>query len=140
MTNQTKPNPNRPKANLHQNKGVRFLFMGLGAVFFVAGFIGIVLPVLPTTPFMLLAAACWAKSSQRFHDWLVNHRVFGQMVIDWHQHRAIPRKAKYLAWTMMTLSCAMLFYRFEAHLQWLAWLTTFICMATAIWMYRLPDA
>lgn len=140
MTNFKQQNQYSTKGKLHNNKGMRLLFIGLGSVFFMAGLIGVVLPVLPTTPFMILAAACWAKGSQRFHNWLITHRTFGKMVVDWQQHRAIPRKAKYLAWTMMTLSCAMLFYRFSADLQWLAWLTTAICVVTALWMYRLPNA
>ncbi|MBV6621218.1 YbaN family protein, partial [Acinetobacter baumannii] len=69
----------------------------LGAVFFILGLIGIVLPVLPTTPFILLTSTCWAKGSIKFNNCLLNHKIFGKMVIDWQQHRAIPRKAKYLA-------------------------------------------
>jgi hypothetical protein len=114
--------------------------MLLGGIFFITGLVGIVLPILPTTPFVLLAAACWAKSSDKFHQWLINHKVFGTMVINWEQHRAIPRKAKYLAWLMMALSCGMLFYRLSDSLQWLAWLTSVMCFTTAIWMSRLPDA
>lgn len=138
VTAQTSCNKSQP--SVHHHAGVRWLFIGLGGVFFALGAAGVVLPVLPTTPFMLLAAACWAKGSQRFHDWLIDHRLFGKMVVDWQQHRAIPRRAKYLAWSMMTLSCLMLFYRLPAHWHWLAWLTTVVCALTAVWMARLPDA
>lgn len=140
MTNYPKSNQYQLKSTPHNNKGMRILFIGLGGVFVLIGLIGVVLPVLPTTPFILLAAACWAKGSQKFHQWLVTHKTFGKMVINWQQHRSIPRKAKHLAWTMMSLSCAMLFYRFSDNLQWLAWLTTAVCVATALWMSRLPDA
>ncbi|AWT50300.1 YbaN family protein [Acinetobacter baumannii] len=127
-------------SQMHHNRFVRLIFMILGAVFFILGLIGIVLPVLPTTPFILLTATCWAKGSIKFNNWLLNHKIFGKMVIDWQQHRAIPRKAKYLAWSMMALSCGMLFYRFSDNWQWLAWATCVICITVAIWMSRLPDA
>ncbi len=58
------------------------------------GMVGIVLPLVPTTPFVLLAAYCFARSSQRLHDWLMNHRQFGPMIRDWREHRAIRRSAK----------------------------------------------
>ncbi|MDO5059604.1 MAG: YbaN family protein, partial [Neisseria sp.] len=61
----------------------RPIFWLFGAIAFSLGVIGIFLPVLPTTPFILLAAACWAKASPRFHQWLLNHRYFGPMVADW---------------------------------------------------------
>ncbi|WP_264480687.1 YbaN family protein [Psychrobacter sp. I-STPA6b] len=128
-------------SQVHSNRFIRWLFLFLGTLFFALGMIGVVLPVLPTTPFVLLAAACWAKGSDRFHQWLINHKVFGKMVTDWQQKRAIPRYGKYLAWTMMTASCMMLFYRLQdSSLLWLAWVTSAICLATAIWMARLPDA
>lgn len=61
------------------------------------GIFGLVLPLLPTTPFMLLAAACFAKSSPRLHDWLLAHRVFGPAIHDWRDYRAISPRAKRMA-------------------------------------------
>lgn len=69
------------------------------------GMLGVVLPLLPTTPFLILAAYCYARSSKRMHDWLMNHKVFGPLIDDWHQHGAIRRAAKYMA----TLSIAAVF-------------------------------
>ena len=118
---------------------LRWLFWTAGAVSLLLGIIGIVLPVLPTTPFVLLAAACWARASPRFHSWLHRHPYFGSMVQNWEEKRAVPRRAKYLAYTMMTASCLMMLYRFPD--QW--WITTgaaAICLASAVWMSRLPDA
>lgn len=125
---------------MHHNRIIRILFMILGGVFFFIGLVGIILPVLPTTPFILLTAACWAKGSSKFNQWLLTHRMFGEIINNWQQHRAIPRKAKYLAWSMMAMSCSMLFYRFSDSLQWLAWVTCAICITVAVWMSRLPDA
>lgn len=121
------------------HKTQRYIFMLLGAVFLLIGIIGIVLPVLPTTPFLLLTAACWARSSTRFHAWLLNHRWFGKPIRNWEENRVIPKKAKFLAWTMMAISCGMLFYRLPMAYQWVAWLSSGVCLATAVWMAKLPN-
>lgn len=133
------PSDETATSTLSRSRVVRAVFLVAGFVFVGLGLIGVFLPVLPTTPFMILAASCFAKSSRRFHLWLMNHPVFGKLLRDWEERRAIPRYAKYLAWTMMGLSCAMLFYRLPNHL-WIAVVTSVICICTMIWMARLPDA
>lgn len=80
---------------------MRTVWTGLGLLALGLGIIGLALPLLPTTPFMLLAAACFAKSSPRLHDWLVNHRIFGPAIRDWRDYRAISPKAKRMAVTAM---------------------------------------
>lgn len=110
-----------------------------GAVALALGVIGIFLPVLPTTPFVLLAAACWAKASPRFHRWLHAHHYFGPMVQNWEARRAVPKKAKYLAFSMMTFSCLLLLWRFPAQ-WWIAAVSALFCFSVAVWMWRLPDA
>lgn len=120
---------------------MRILFFTSGCLALVLGIIGIVLPVLPTTPFVLLAAYCFAQSSSRFHEWLVKHPLFGPFIHDWQTHRAIPKKAKYLAFSMMTLSCAMLWYRLWATpWLWLAGLLSLVCAGVMVWMWRLPSS
>ena len=66
----------------------------LGIVCVALGAIGVVMPLLPTTPFMLLAAFAFARSSDRLHHWLINHKMFGPMIKNWNEHGAISRKAK----------------------------------------------
>ncbi len=61
------------------------------------GIIGIFLPLLPTTPFLLLSAFCYARGSRRVHGWLLNHPVFGPPIAHWRAHGAISRRAKFLA-------------------------------------------
>jgi uncharacterized membrane protein YbaN (DUF454 family) len=68
------------------------------------GILGIVLPLLPTTPFLLLAAACFLKSSDRLYNWILNHRLFGKYLKNYYQHRAIPLKIKIIAISMIWLS------------------------------------
>lgn len=75
----------------------RHLWTGLGWLFVALGAAGVVLPLLPTTPFVLLAAWCFAKSSPRLHAWLLGHRLFGPLIVNWQRHGAIPRRAKWVA-------------------------------------------
>lgn len=91
-----------------------FLLLGLG--FVALGFIGIFLPVLPTTPFLILAAACFARSSSRLENWLLQHRHFGPLLRDWRARGAIPRKAKWMALGGMAFGFAM--FWFGSHPGW----------------------
>ncbi|MBP2280012.1 uncharacterized membrane protein YbaN (DUF454 family) [Psychrobacter sp. PL15] len=140
MTEQKRTFYYRPKTNQSNNPTVRWLFLLLGWLFFALGIIGVLLPVMPTAPFVLLAAGCWARSSRRFHFWLINHRSFGKFVRDWEDKRAVPRYAKWLATIMMTISTSMLFYKLPDATLWMAWVVAVICTGVAIFMFRLPDA
>jgi uncharacterized protein len=73
---------------------VRGIWIALGTAFLVLGVIGVVLPILPTTPFLLLAAACYARGSSRLYGWLLGNRTFGPLIRDWRAHRTIPRRAR----------------------------------------------
>lgn len=71
--------------------------MALGLFFTGLGFVGAFLPVLPTVPFLILAAACFTRSSARMEAWLLNHPQFGPLLRDWREKGAIPRRAKWMA-------------------------------------------
>lgn len=73
---------------------MRVVWILSGGIALALGLAGIVLPLLPTTPFVLLAAFCFARSSPRLHGWLLGHRTFGPIIRNWADHRAIPRSAK----------------------------------------------
>lgn len=73
---------------------MRVFWILSGGISLALGLAGILLPLLPTTPFVLLAAFCFARSSPRLHDWLLAHRTFGPLIRDWRDHRAIPPRAK----------------------------------------------
>lgn len=76
---------------------MRYLWTALGWIFFALGVVGAVLPLVPTVPFMLLAAACFARGSERIHRWLVTHPRFGPPIEDWRRHGAIGRRTKRLS-------------------------------------------
>ena len=82
----------------------RWPFLILGFLAVGVALIGVVVPLLPTTPFLIVAAWCFARSSQRFHDWLYGHRLFGKLLLDWDRHRIIPTWAKLCACTAMAAS------------------------------------
>ena len=92
-----------------RNRLVRYALQGVGWLSVALGVIGIFLPVLPTTPFLLLAAACFARSSPRFYNWLVNHKRLGPWIRDYLEGNGIPLKGKVYAivtmWFSIGLSC-----------------------------------
>ncbi len=87
---------------------MKVLYFILGWLFFILGVIGIFLPVMPTTPFMLLALWAFARSSKRFHDWLYHHPLFGPPLQKWNEHRVIPLVAKIFSVSFMTISVVVM--------------------------------
>lgn len=92
-----------------RHRSVRYALLVVGWLSVVLGVIGIFVPVLPTTPFLLLAAACFVRSSRRFYLWLVNHRHLGPWIRDYLEGNGIPLKGKVYAlglmWASIGLSC-----------------------------------
>lgn len=82
----------------------RYVLSAIGLISFALGVIGAFLPVLPTTPFMLLAAFCFSKSSKRLHSWLTSLPYFGSAIIEWENNKVIRPRAKILAITLIWLS------------------------------------
>lgn len=99
------------------SRTVRWLLWLAGTVSLALGLIGVVLPGLPTTPFVLLAAACYAKASPRLHAWLLNHRLLGPMVRDWEKHRSLTRRTKLIAIGSMLVMVSLSAWGFR-HQPW----------------------
>jgi uncharacterized membrane protein YbaN (DUF454 family) len=94
-------------------KAKKYIFLFLGFLFTVIGIIGAFLPVLPTTPFLLAAAFFFSKSSEKFHNWILNHKIFGPAIKDYYNERKITlqtrKKALTMLWISIIISCIILF-------------------------------
>jgi len=113
----------------------KLLWLAAGWLSLAAGFVGIFLPLLPTVPFVLLAAFCFSRGSARCERWLLGHPRFGPWIEDWRANRAVPLRAKQLATLMMAAGAVV------AGLQlWPAWcwVPAACCAAVAAWLWRLP--
>ncbi len=108
----------------------------VGVVAVLLGVIGIFLPLLPTTPFILLAAACFARGSERMHNWLLNHGLFGRLLRDYEAGRGIPARAKVVALVMMWPSLGYAMWRVD--LLWLRLLLLLIGVGVSVYLLRLP--
>ena len=86
---------------------MRILFVSAGLVFVGIAYVGIVMPGLPATPWLLLASYCFARSSPRLQRWLFRSPVFGTILHDWHHHRGMRPRVKAVACTMVTLACTI---------------------------------
>ena len=115
----------------------RWALLALAALCLALGVVGVVVPGLPTTPFILLAAWAAARSSPRLHAWLLNHRLFGPMVRDWQNGGTVSRRAKWSATVAMGV-CALVI-GFTAPRAWMAG-TGIGCMALVLaWLWRRPE-
>ena len=121
-----------------RSRPVRILFNIAGGIALALGLLGIFLPLLPTTPFVLLAAACFARGSERFHQWLLANRTFGPMVNEWERHRSLPYRTKVTAIVLMSLTMAVSIVFFVRPL-WLKVALALFGVALAVWMYRIPS-
>jgi len=113
-----RPDVSPRKPSRLRERLVRQLWLGLALVFVGLGSAGVVLPLVPTTPFLLLAAYCASRSSPALHAWLYSHPRFGPLLRNWRDHRAIPRRTKLLgigliaaSWTWMWITVEPLYLR-----------------------------
>lgn len=127
---------NRQDDRRVQSSSLRVVLLIVGSLAVVLGVAGIFLPILPTTPFLLLAAACYVRSSRRFYAWLICHPVLSRYIIDYLDGRGIPRRAKYytLAVLWLTMTLSMLLVPFWQ----VAVLLGFIGLSVSIYILRLP--
>jgi len=123
---------------VHSSALVRAVYIGAGTLFLVLGIVGIFLPLLPTTPFVLLAAACYARGSRRFYDWLLANRAFGPMILEWRRHRSLPYRTKVTSIALMSVTLGVSIVFFVESLQ-LKLLLVLVGLALSIWMYRIPS-
>lgn len=114
----------------------RILLIMVGWLCVVLATLGVVLPLLPTTPFLLLAAWCFARSSPRFHHWLLHRSWFGSYLRHWQAHRALPKGAKPKVVALIVTTFAISIY--FVPLLWVRILLVCMMFALLIMMWRLP--
>ncbi|QHB33525.1 DUF454 family protein [Yersinia canariae] len=114
----------------------RWLLMALGWLAVILATLGVVLPLLPTTPFLLLAAWCFARSSPRFHYWLLYRSWFGSYIRTWQQHRALPPGTKWKAIlvTILTFAISLWFVK----IWWVRGILLIILTLLLTFMLRMP--
>lgn len=115
----------------------RWLWLVLGFLSVGCGLAGTILPMVPTTPFLLLAAFAFARSSPRLHSWLLSHRYFGPLITNWRQHGSIDRKAKFSAIGVMVPMLGLTWYWGAAH--WLLAAQATVLAVVAAWLLTRPD-
>ena len=106
-----------------------------GTLAVLLGILGIFLPLLPTTPFLLLASWCFARGSERLHRWLLSHRVFGEYLRNFEAGRGIPLKAKILATVMLWASLLLAMRRFDTPAIPVLLALTGACVSIYLWRF-----
>ncbi len=121
---------------LHDSPFVRMLYITAGTTALLLGALGAVLPILPTVPFVLLAAACFARGSERFHTKLLANNITGPIIREWCLYRSMPRRAKRWAYGVMALSFGISILIVPA--AWQQIMLIVIGTILAIFIWRVP--
>jgi len=116
---------------------LRYLLLIFAALCVALGVIGIFVPGLPTTVFILLAGWAAARSSPRFAAWLDSHATFGPMLRDWRERGAVSRRAKISATVVMVISSVILFLTTSR--AWMAEAITAVMAVVLMWLWRRPE-
>ncbi len=116
---------------------LRWLYGALAVLCIVLAVIGVILPGMPTTVFVIGAAWAATRSSPRLHGWLLGHRLFGAMLRDWEAGGRVSRRAKWSATAAMAVCAALL--AFTAHRRWTAALAIGCMAAVLAWLWRRPE-
>ncbi len=121
---------------MHDSRFMRSLYVAGGFAALVLAVAGAVLPILPTTPFLLLAAACFARSSKRFHDKLLANRIAGPIIREWTAHRSIRREVKRWVYVLMALSFGSSILVMPA--LWLQVMLAVLGIVLTFFIWRIP--
>lgn len=133
------PGPsNVDSPRLHRSAMVRWLLIAAGIVATALGIVGAFLPVLPTTPFLLVAAACFARASPKLDRMLTGSKTFGPTIVEWRTHRAIPWRTKLVAVGLMSAMIAVSAIWFVDPV-WAKVLLVAVGVATGTWLWRIPS-
>ncbi|MDK4502388.1 YbaN family protein [Fusobacterium necrophorum] len=114
----------------------RNILLGIAWISLILGGIGIFLPLLPTTPFILLSAFCFQKSSERFHQWILNSPIFGKYIRDYQEQKGITLKNKIVAVTFMALGMSFSAYKVPNIYMRISLLVIFIAVSYHIFKIK----
>jgi len=123
---------------LKKQKTLRALLAVAGTISLAFGTVGIFFPILPTTPFLLVAAACYVRSSERMYNWLIHNRWFGEYIKNYQEGKGIPLKTKVFAVSILWISILVSVVFFLCEI-WMAQIfLLFIAVAVSVHIIRLP--
>lgn len=120
------------------HRWLRPVLWAAGTLALLLGIIGIVVPGLPTTPFVLLAGACYVRASPRAHAWLLRNRTFGPILREWEQHHSVAPRVKRIALVTMALTAGFSIWFFVGA-PWLQGLVLGAMLVGAFVVWRLPS-
>jgi len=128
-----------PSNSMQVQSNTKKWLLKLTGIFFVGlAMLGVVLPILPTTPFLLVAAGCFAKSSPRLQKKLLANKTFGPLIHEWQKHRSIPRKAKRIA--LLTIILSVVWSAYLLKNTMLTVLVFVLVLGPFIFLWRLPES
>ena len=116
----------------------KYLWLGLGFLSLAMAYIGVIVPGIPFSIFLVFAAYCFAKSSPRMHAWIYNHKYFGPFLTIWTQKKVFPTKGKYAMVIVMSSSLAFLWFT-TGNIDAVVWSGGFMALV-AIWAWRFPSS
>ena len=122
-------------APIHKLKKVLWTTVGLLSL--GMAYVGVVTPGIPYSPFVVFAAYCFSKGSERMHRWIYNHKLFGPFLTNWNEKRVFPQKMKYLMLGMMTLSLVIM--SFTVPVKGVVYTGIFMA-CVAVWAWRYPSS
>ena len=116
----------------------KYLWMALGFLSLGMAYIGVVVPGIPFSIFLVFAAYCFAKSSPKMHAWIYNHKYFGPFLTNWTEKKVFPTKMKYMMVAVMTSSAALLWFS-TGNIKATLWSAGFMALV-AVWAWRYPGS
>ena len=115
----------------------RIILISLGWLCVGLGFVGVFVPGIPTTIFLIIALWAFTKSSEKLRHWLLNHKRFGPILNNWQEHKVVPRRAKMLMVILMTLAVILFYYSLQSLILTIGLII--ILVSVAIYVISLPS-
>jgi hypothetical protein len=115
----------------------RIILISLGCLCVGLGFVGVFVPGIPTTIFLIIALWAFTKSSEKLRHWLLNHKRFGPILNNWQEHKVVPRRAKILMVVLMSLAVILFYYSLQSLILTIGLII--ILVSVAIYVISLPS-